>query len=721
MSQKLITHLCVLTLLCISHSSVGATADECEIKPFPAINSQELNKRNTPLADDETLMSADQMSREGEVITLQGDARLINNQQRISADELIYDQPNDNVNLKDRVNYQTDSFLLQSDSGEFHPDQNSGTFENNLFQLPEYSASGSAKTITIVDEQHSDLKGVSYSTCPPENRAWEMSASTMELDQESNTGEAYNVTLRFKNIPFLYLPYINFALEGRKTGLLSPTIVSSDRNGTDIAIPWYWNIAPQYDATITPRFIQKRGTMLMSEYRFLTPYGGGEINLDYLPGDNALSDNSRHFSRFSHRYAEDGWYGSVNINSVSDDNYLNDLGNSIVDEGSARLEQRIEHGYRNATLNLKLNLQSYQELTASTIYRRLPQLTIAWNPVLDSDLNFSLNTEWTRFNHESTAKVTGRRLDIKPTLSYPIESASGFIRPKLTLRHTRYQLDNNSANPSRSLPILSLDSGLFFDRYFQLGKAAYQQTLEPRLYYLYSPYVDQDSYPNFDTSTVAFSWNQLFQDNRFSGADRQIDANQVSLAVSSRFIESSSGIERLRLSAGKIVTLSDPQVDLGTLWSGSNYENLIAEIAFRPHSEWLINHNQQFTPKGESTLRTTTVSHTSSQYGRATLSYRKDDSTNLLQSDLNANLKLNHRWHLIGRRLHDINQQQTLDAILGFEYESCCWIGRLVTRNEWKSDTMKLERSYLFNIELKGLGRVGQDIESILGSGIIAP
>ena len=721
MSQKVTFAFTAFTLIFVSHIAFGETADKCDIPPFPAIASPELKTGTTPLAEGEALMSAEKMTREGEVTTLQGAARLISKRHRLSADTIVYDQPKDKMVLKNHVNYQTESFLLQSQSGEFHPDSGTGTFENSQFQLPEHGVNGSAEKITVIDEQHGALKGIRYSTCPPDNKAWEMSASSMELDQERNTGEAYNVTLRFKNVPFLYLPYINFALKGRKTGLLPPTFSSSERNGSDVAIPWYWNIAPQYDATITPRSVQNRGMMVMNEFRFLTPYGGGEINIDYLPSDKALNDSHRYFGKFSHRYKEDGWYGTVDINSVSDDNYLNDLGSNIIDASSVRLTQRIEHGYKNETLNLKFNLQNYQELTNSPIYRRLPQLTLAWTPKYDSAWKLSLNSEWSHFYHESSAKITGERLDIRPTLSYPVESAMGFVRSRLTLRHTQYQLDNSANQPTRSMPILSIDSGLFFDRQFQLGDLSYQQTLEPRLYYLYSPYIDQSSYPNFDTSTIAFSWSQLFQENRFSGADRQIDANQISVALSSRFIEEKSGIERLRLSAGKIITLTDPKVDLGSSWNGSDYENLITEIAFKPHSEWQLNHSQQFTTSGDTALNTSNIKYNSQKHGRASFSYRKDESINLLQSDLVTNLKLNKRWHLIGRRLYDINQQQTLDTILGFEYESCCWTGRLITRNEWKSDTLQLERSYLFSIEFKGLGSMGQNIESLLGNGIIAP
>ena len=721
MPQKVTIAFTAFTLIVVSHIAYGAMGDECKIPPFPAIDSTELKTLEASLADGEVLLSAEQMSREGELTTLEGAVRLISNRHRLSADTIIYDQANDRMVLKNRVNYQTDRFLLQSQRGEFRPEAGTGSFEKGRFQLPEHSINGSAEKITVIDDQRGALRGISYSTCPPDNRAWEMSASSMELDQESNTGEAYNITLRFQNVPFLYLPYINFALEGRKTGLLPPTFSSSERNGSDVAIPWYWNIAPEYDATITPRSIQNRGLMVMNEFRFLTPYGGGDVDIDYLPGDKALNNSNRYFAKFRHHYKKDGWYGSVDINSVSDDNYLNDLGSSTVDAGSVRLTQRIEHGYQNETLDLKINLQSYQELTDSPIYRRLPQLTMAWTPKSDSLWDLSLNSEWTHFDHENDANITGRRLDIRPTVSYPIESSSGFLRPRLTLRHTQYQLDNSADQPTRSLPILSIDSGLLFDRPLQLGELSYRQTLEPRLYYLYTPYIDQSAYPNFDTSAVAFSWNQLFQENRFSGSDRQIDANQISVALSSRFIETQSGVERLRLSAGKIITLTDPQVDLGTSWDGSHYENLITEIAFKPHGQWQLNHSQQFTPDGDRAVSSSTINYDSQKRGQASISYRKDSASNLLQSDLVANLKLNPRWHLIGRRLRDINQQQTLDAILGFEYESCCWIGRLVTRQEWKSDTLQLERSYLFNIEFKGLGKLGQNIESLLGNGIIAP
>lgn len=720
MSLKSTLAFGALSLTFVSPIAYAADTDECKIVPFPRIDSVELSNRQTPLAEGEALLSAEQMSRDGEVTVLQGDARLIDNQQRISADKIIYDQPNDRVLLQDHVNYQSDNLDLQSTAGEFQPDAGSGSFENNKFQMPQQNASGSADKINIFDNQHSELTKVKYSTCPPQNRSWEMSASKLTLDQESNTGEAYNVALKFKQVPFFYFPYINFALEGRKTGLLPPTFSSSERNGTDIAIPWYWNIAPEYDATITPRFIQNRGIMLSNEFRFLTPYGGGVLNTELLPNDK-LTDNDRRFSRFTHHYKNNRWYGSVDINSASDDNYLNDLGSTVVDSGSARLEQRIENGYRTETTNVKLNLQQYQELTNSPIYQRLPQITLAWNPKHDAKWKFSLNSELTRFEHVTSSQTTGKRLDLNPVLSYPTETESGFIRPKLTLRHTQYQLDNSTEQPTRSMPIVSIDSGLFFDRYFDLGEQPYQQTLEPRLYYLYSPYIDQSSYPNFDTSTVAFSWNQLFQQNRFSGADRQIDANQLSFALSSRFIENQSGIERLRLSIGKISQFSTPKVNLGTSWENSNYKNYITEVAFKPYSEWQLSHSQQFTPEGNSALSSSAIKYDSPKLGRASINYRNDEATNLQQSDLVANLKIAQRWHLIGRNLYDINQQQSLDTVLGLEYESCCWIGRILARDEWKSDTLQLERSYLFNIEFKGLASMGDDLESILGSGIIAP
>lgn len=720
MFQKVLTVLSAILLSNVSNAAYGAAADECEIPPFPQIDSPELTQRQTPLAEGEALMSAQQVSRDGEVTILQGEARLIDNLRRISADKITYDQPNDRVLMHDNVNYQSDQLSLQSSSGEFKPNAGSGSFENNNFQLPQQHVNGSADKIDVVDSQHSNLEGVKYSTCPPQSRSWEMSASSLTLNQETNTGEAYNVALKFKQVPFLYFPYINFALEGRKTGLLPPTFSSSERNGTDVALPWYWNIAPEYDATITPRFIQKRGTMLSNEFRFLTPYGGGELNVELLP-DDKLSNSDRRFGRFTHRYQNDEWYGSVNINSVSDNNYLNDLGSTIVDSGSARLEQRIENGYRNETLSVKLNLQQYQELTNSPIYQRLPQITLAWTPKYAGKWQFSLNSELTRFDHVTTSKVSGNRLDLNPAFSYPIDTESGFIHPKLTLRHTQYQLDNSTEQPTRSMPILSVDSGLFFDRDFNLGDQPYQQTLEPRLYYLYSPYIDQSNYPNFDTSTVAFSWNQLFQQNRFSGADRQLDANQISFALSSRFIENSSGVERLRLSMGKIAQFSAPQIDLGTPWENSNYKNLITEVAFKPHNDWQLSHSQQFTPEGQSALSSSTVKYDSQKYGQASFNYRDDTVSDQQQSDLIGNLKIDHRWRLIGRNLYDIDQQQSLDTVLGFEYESCCWIGRLLARDEWKSDTQQLERSYLFNIEFKGLASMGQSLESILGSGIIAP
>ncbi len=671
-----------------------------------------------------TLLSADRLITGMENTTrLAGEVQVLREGMRLEADEAEYDRETELLELSGGVHYRTPELSLQGERARVDLAQEIAEMFDTRFHVIDLHAFGAAERVLITDPQHTRLEGLTYSTCNPGDEGWQLRADSLRLDDATNTGEARGVTVRFQGVPFAYLPYINFPLRGRKSGFLAPSFGNSDSNGADLSVPYYWNIAPNRDATTTPRYMSKRGTMLLSEYRYLNEQNEGELNLDYLPHDR-LFGKERGFASWQHVARPGrGWNSSVNLNYVTDDAYFDDISDVQSITSQTHLERRVDVGYRGDQWSFLGRLQGYQALTGTEPYQRLPQLRFRMEPRGRGALRYDGNAELVHFAHASR-EPTGTRLDLSPGVTLPLEAPAWFFRPRLAIRHTDYRLDGgDDERLTRTVPLASVDGGLYFDRFTSFGGEAVQQTLEPRLYYLYVPFRDQSAFPRFDTAEYDFSFGQLFRENRFSGADRVGDANQLTLAVASRVLAESSGEELLRAMVGQIVYFDDRQVTLtGSTSPGDErgQSDIIGELGVKPRRNLDFSTTVQYDPDQErEELLTSRLRYVPGTQRGVSLSYRLRRDQSVRQTDLAAFWPLNPQWQFIGRWNYDLENERSLETVAGLEYRSCCWSLRLVGRGHFDPVAEDIERSIYVTLELKGLANIGNALESELERGIL--
>ena len=711
---------------------------------------------DTQLEAGDIHISADEADLdENGVSILHGNVDITRDNQQISAESITYDEPSQSADLTGSVQYWDDALYLSGASGHVDFDTDSGEFNNARYVLIENRARGQAEQIKHFYPSRSELTGVDFTTCDPEDNFWKLSASEITLNHDDNWGSARNVVMRIKDVPVFYTPYISFPLtKERKTGFLFPNFGTTNRNGYELLTPFYWNIAPEMDATITPRLLTDSGLMFIGQFRYLLGRGQGEFNGEILPGDSQHNDDNRNLFSFTHHqpFADTGNF-FLTYNRVSDKQYFEDFGSSINLTSRRYLERRANASYAGDWWNFSAMVQTYQTVDSSIPqvsrpYKRLPQLTFnAFSPFKNRQLNFGLHTELSYFDRGDNSAVTddvnGLRIDIFPSVSYPIHTSSAYVEPKVGVRFTQYDLNNTGplfdSRPNRLLPVVSLDSGLFFERDINLFNTDYSQTLEPRLFYLYIPRDDQTDLPVFDTSLYDFSFNSIFREDRFTGPDRMGDANQVTLAVTSRLIDQNSGREKGYISLGQIYYAEDRDVFLpprGALPGGivrtEASSPFIAEIGAAFISNWRFRGTLQYdfdntrteelagyvqyNPALDKVLNMgyrvrRTSNSLSSPYGGASL-------TNIEQSDVSLHWPLGRNWSVVGRWNYAVPENRTLDAFGGIEYNSCCWAFRSVVRRFITDASGNYTTGVFFQIELKGLAGVGQKTADFLQENI---
>jgi LPS-assembly protein len=584
------------------------------------------------------------------------------------------------------------------------------------------------------------------------------------------------------SVPVLYVPWFPFPIDDRRrTGLLSPGISLSGRNGFDYRQPYYINLAPNYDMTLTPRLMTSRGLQLGTQFRYLTETGRGVFDFAFLPNDKLTDrdrqkeidehvpvDNRRQDNRGYFRFTglqdlSDTWQARANLNWISDPRYLEDFNNNL--NGLTPFSVASDIGvygqgrYWDAGAQATYHLLSDYTLPRSVLpYNRLPRLFYNLDRPLTRWFDAGVDAEAVRF--QDPVKAGGSRVDLKPFVSMPLQGASWFVTPTLAWRYTGYALDSaladqvatararalypagtvltpqmiapfRDSSPTRSLPVASLAAGLYFDRATTWGGETYLNTLEPRLFYLRVPYRDQSDLPLFDTRPLTFSWGQLFRDNRYTGADRQTDANQLTLDLTSRFIRQSDGREKLSASIGQIryfdpsrVTVpGEQQVERGSsAW--------VADSTWNVNDRWMIGGSYQWDPKfRRQDLASLRTRYLVGDDGIVNLGYRY--RRNLLkQVDLSFLYPLNTSWSLVGRYYYSFFRRrstnpllsqdpQLLEGILGVQWDSCCMAVRLVGRRYIQNRVGDLNNAIQLEIEFKGLGSAGPDTESRLRRAIL--
>lgn len=706
---------------------------------------------DVPLEPGDVHITADEADLEEKGISLMhGNVEITRDQQQVTAESMTYDRPGETADLAGRVQYWDEAVYLHSDKAKLEFSTDSGQFDNARYVIRDNRGRGQAGSIRHEYPTLTKLNSVDYTTCDPEDNFWELSADKITLNHEKNWGEARNVVLRIKDVPVLYTPYISFPLSNeRKTGFLFPGFGTTNRNGYELLTPFYWNIAPEMDATLTPRVLSDSGLMLMGQYRYLLPRGQGEFNAEYLPSDAEFNDEDRSLIGFLHQqqFADTGNL-FLTYNRVSDKQYFEDFGSSINLTSIQYLERRADASYSGNWWNMSARIQDYQTVD-STIpvelrpYKRLPQIRFnAYSPYRNRQFNLNLRSEISYFDRGDNdiflADINGSRVDLYPSVSYPMHTASTFLVPKAGFRYTQYNLHDTSgteftnSSPSRTLPVLSLDSGMFLDRNTNLFNTSYLQTLEPRFYYLYIPYEDQDDLPVFDTGQYDFSFDSLFREDRFSGPDRMGDANQATIALTSRLVNHATGAETGYVSLGQIYYLRDREI---TLPAGKERDEasspLVAEIGTSAIEDWRLRGIIQWDPNNNKTEKLVAFAQYSPEVNKiVNLGYRSRRSitnvsgtvpgisTDIEQTELSFLWPLTHQWNIVGRWNYALPETRTLDLFGGVEYQSCCWAFRTVARRFLTDVDGNYSTGIFFQFELKGLAGIGRNTKEFLEENI---
>jgi LPS-assembly protein len=641
--------------------------------------------------------------------------------QNFFADWLRYDAALNEVQARGQVRLEQPALLVAGDSLKLNLNDYSGEFTRPVYQFTTQPGRGDAERIDFIDESRFNLQDATYTTCPVDNDDWFLKVRDLDIDKTRNVGTAHNASLHFLGVPILYTPWMDFALNNeRKTGVLAPTIGTTERSGLDILVPYYLNLAPNYDATLYPRLLSKRGVQLGGEFRYLLDKAYGENRLEYLPNDSE-ADRTRWSVALNNTYRLNAnTQAGMLFNRVSDDDYFRDLSNLISITSVTHLTREAWMATQHANWNAELRAQTFQTLQDSTAapilepYARLPHARLGMLQTFGNGLELRLESEATRFAHPTLTE--GTRVLAYPTLRLPLTSSFGFLTPQIGWHSSYYALDDSVAEEriTRNVPIFSLDSGVTFDRPFSFAGHDYEQTLEPRAYYVYAPFREQNAIPVFDTALLDFSYAQMFTENQFIGGDRINDANQLTLAVTSRFIEAASGLERLQFTLGQRYYFSAQQVTLpGVEPRTSDATDLLAAVSGQITRDWRIDAAWQFDTQNGTAIRQNLGASYRPAPGRAlNFGYRFIDQTTE-QIDLSGQWPLGKRWYGMFRYNYSFQDEKLVEGLAGLEYNGGCWavravVQRLATKEDQSTD------AFFFQLELNGMGRLGANPLDVL-------
>jgi LPS-assembly protein len=716
-----------------------------------------------------TNIEADEFETEADgVIRLSGNAQVIQGNQGVYADEISYNQESYQATAVGNVEFfSSRGDKIQADSLDMEVDtfigDATGTqveFAEDSLQLPErkherfvedYSifapflnkvppltkaeriaresnkevdentyvrTRATAENIEFEGADYQLLKNATMTACVEGDDDILLTAKQIEMDHVAGIGTAKSMTVRFKNVPIFYFPTATFPInDERKTGFLFPGFGYEDESGAILEIPYYINIAPNHDATIIPRILTERGVQVYGEYRYLTQTSEGSLKAEALPSDDVYLDD-RYAVKFEHvQDFNEEWFADADISSVSDTEYVRDFSSDVGVVSSSYLPQNANLNYRGEYLTFLAKATAYEAINSSVTlasqpYEILPQLDLNLRPQDLGLFEYGIDSQFIDFQHDDNTRVAGSRLRVDPYISLPFEPIYGYVKPKLSLRTISYSLDNAATgddSPSTSVPIGSIDSGLFFERVFDRGERNFMQTLEPRLFYLNIPTEEeQNLFPDFDTGGGSnSSFSHYFRENRFFGGDRVGDTNQLSLGLTSRIIDNDDGRQRLNFSLGQIYYFEDRLVSL-TPELGPETEtksDFLAEITASANEDWNV---RAFTRIGGETddLESIQVSadyfHSDRRNGSLNYSRNKDADE---QINLALETPLGPSWQFKANGNYSLEESKYRSSEIGFAYDGCCWATSLVAQR-YLDGTGVYRNRYVVVFELDDLGRL---------------
>lgn len=729
---------------------------------------------------------------------LSGNVRVVQGYRTLSADRAVYDQAQQTADIEGHVVVREPGVVLFADRLALDESQGQASLTNTAFVMHEAHLRGQAQTLSQhrgaqPGEDVYRLVDGSFTMCAPGDNTWLIRGEQIDIDTESGQGEARNMRLELGDVPVFYAPYFRFpATDQRMTGLLFPTVAMDNRNGFEYAQPVYLNLAPNYDLTLTPRYMQHRGLGLEGQARHLSSLFSTELGGAYLSDDKGGNNDALQKRADAGEISQDevtpykgkdrwlvdlqqvggrgqAWHSSIDYTEVSDVDYLRDLDvGSLETSARTHLRQSGQLGYRLPNWTLGIKAEAYQSVSTfgTEPYRQLPRLD-ANGEYTWGEVSLQLNNQYTQFGHSETywdaddaapddPRILGDRLRLDYRLGWRAESLWGFFRPALLLKHLQYTLDEDTlkaganAAPAITGAQASLDAGLFFEREGSLFEHAYLQTFEPRLFYFKSPEQDHsDLYGispknrsvQFDTSEITFSYDQLFRESRFNGGDRIDDADQLSVGLSTRFFETASGVERLKLSIGQIFYAGDRRVTLSGAPATSPRSEVAGQIGALIGDHWRYALDVAYSQENyKPTQGSTSLRYLSPQGQIFNIGYRYRRGgeaidaetgelydTSINQTDIGVVWPVAEDWNLVARSFYDLALNREIDSFAGVEYNNCCYRMRIIGRRWTDSrdlgavgpSNLDLDRGIFFEFQLKGLGSLGRRLDQMLTEGII--
>ncbi len=674
-------------------------------------------------------------------IELQGDARIQRPKDRITADQLNYQKlPQERISGQGDLWYETAGFTVHADKGWLLPNSHQGELSNVRYWLNAMRASGKADSVRQQDANRYQLSEASYSTCPPQHRSWDITAQRINLDRDSGRGQAYEAVLHAGDVPVFYLPYFNFPIDDRRqSGLLYPTFGSSTAGGFELAVPYYWNIAPNMDATLTPHVFTRRGLGLNAQWRYLHHMGSGtgrdQLDLFWLPHDRVYGGKRWSVAFTDKAQVNDQLGYDLSIQRVSDKQFFQDFSDNLDQAATDNLPSRFNLHANAGGWSLGLMALSYQTVNpliseSNYPYRIMPRVTLGRSGLLGTTDRYlgdwHLRADATRFDHPFSGATTGQRVHIDTGVDHRWAGSWYEVTPKLTFDGTYYQLQRGTndplynatdpkTHPSRALPITSIDSKLFFERPYG-SDGRYIAQLEPRLYYLYVPYRDQSDIPLFDTGLATISYNQLFSPNRFTGGDRISDANALSYGVSWSLVDTLQGTEPLSLRLAQQYRFTNSRVPPVVGKGGST---MIAEVHSDLTRHWSGSVAAEYdTQNGQIGRTQTRFGYRGDDGSAVNLAYftkPTDNTEGYRQAEFSFAWNATRRWSVLGKVGYAFDQDKVVQSLLGVGYTSCCWATRVAVKRYVVNPTsiltggeVRYANAIVFEVELKGLGTFGQ-------------
>ena len=727
-------------IFCLLATSRVRAGDMCPAPP----------KRHPPTAAAATAAAAGdhriRIDSDGASVDVEGSAVLTGHVQAhqdarsVSADSVTYDENSGKLVVTGAVDFEDPQLRVRSDSGVYDA-LGGASFDKANFQIFDRNGRGFAQQMAVQPDGKVNLEKVRYTTCPVGNQDWMLQASSITLDTDQQQGTAHGVVMRFKDVPIFYSPYLAFPLGAeRQSGLLFPSFGHSGSSGYRLEVPYYFNLAPNYDLTLTPGYLSARGVQLAGEFRFLTAGSHGQLEENFLPND-AITHSDRAYVHFNDiTDLRPGLRLDADVASVSDSSYFENFGAGTDQTSVTFLERRADLLYYDDAWRVRAQLQNFQTIDTSVDagdrpYSRVPRVeAFARWPILDSKFELLLSSEATNFVRD--VGPAGVRTDLSPEIRWSNRTAGYFFEPAVGYHYTQYDLQNASfgdpSTPTRTVPYGRLDTGLIFER--DAGsRGQFTQTLEPRMVYSYVPYRNQNELPIFDTGTPDFNMIELYRTNRYVGNDRIGDADQVALGMTTRLINQNTGAQYLSATVGQIRYLTLPQVTLpGEAPQTTHSSDIISEVSLTAYKHWTVNLDYQVNPyTSQSDKSEVLIQYRPDPSEVVNLGYRFQRNVSevvnlgypyqqdiLKQYDGSFAWPIASHWNTVGRWVYSLANHQTIEQLAGIEYKSCCWRIQILQRRYVTNRNGGLDTSIALQLELTGLSSVGKPANAFLSKEI---